>query len=79
MALALWVLRDKPEWSRERILALINGNSPVGVNLDKPIPVLIVYGTAVVEENGEVHFFEDIYGYDAELKQVLAKGYPYPG
>ena len=79
VALALWVLRDKPEWSRERILALINGNSPVGVNLDKPIPVLIVYGTAVVEENGEVHFFEDIYGYDAELKQVLAKGYPYPG
>jgi murein L,D-transpeptidase YcbB/YkuD len=41
--------------------------------------VLILYGTAVVDENGQVHFFDDIYGYDDELKQALAKGYPYPG
>ena len=41
------------------------------VNLDKPIPVLILYSTAVVEPNGDVHFFDDIYGYDAELEQAL--------
>ena len=77
--LAVWVLPDKPEWTRDRIVSAMNGDHPLQVNLDRPIPVLIVYGTAVVLENGEAHFFEDIYGYDAELEAVLAKGYPYPG
>ena len=77
--LAVWVLADKPEWTRERVVAAMNGGQSVQVNLDKPIPVLIVYGTAVVLENGEARFFDDIYGYDTELEQVLAKGYPYPG
>ena len=40
---------------------------------------LILYGTAVVEEDGVTRFFDDIYGYDSELQKVLDKGYPYPG
>jgi len=32
-----------------------------------------------VTEDGIVHFYDDIYGLDAELEKVLAKGYPYPG
>jgi murein L,D-transpeptidase YcbB/YkuD len=79
VGLAQWVLRDKPEWTKERIEAAMNGDHSEQINLAKPIPVLILYGTAVALENGEVRFFEDIYGYDAELKDVLAKGYPYPG
>lgn len=79
VGLAVWVLNDKPEWTRERIIAAMNGDRTLQVNLDNPIPVLIVYGTAVALENGEVRFFDDIYGYDAELERVLAKGYPYPG
>ena len=79
VGLAVWVLHDMPEWTQDRIIAAMNGDHPVQVNLARPIPVLIVYGTAVVPEDGEVHFFEDIYGYDAELEAVLAKGYPYPG
>jgi murein L,D-transpeptidase YcbB/YkuD len=35
----------------------------------------MVYDTAVAREDGEVLFFEDIYGHDAELKQELAKRY----
>ena len=34
--------------------------------------------TGEVEDDGEVHFFDDIYGYDADMQQVLAKGPPYP-
>jgi L,D-transpeptidase YcbB len=45
----------------------------------KPVPVLILYITAVVEEDGSVHFFSDIYGHDKTLAAVLAKGMPYPG
>jgi murein L,D-transpeptidase YcbB/YkuD len=56
-----------------------SGQDNVQVNLTKPLPVLILYGTAVVDPEGNVHFFDDIYGYDGELAKVLAKGYPYPG
>jgi murein L,D-transpeptidase YcbB/YkuD len=51
----------------------------VQVNLARPIPVLILYATAIVDDDGVAHFYDDIYGYDAELEKVLAKGYPYPG
>ena len=70
--LARWVLRGKKEWTPERIHAAMNGDKPVRVDLDQPIPVLIVYGTAVVAENGEVFFLDDIYGLDAKLEKTLS-------
>jgi L,D-transpeptidase YcbB len=79
MALAAWVLRDQPGWTLDRIRAVMKGSQTVQVNLDKPIPVLILYSTAVVEPDGEAHFFDDIYGYDRELEQALAGAYPYTG
>jgi murein L,D-transpeptidase YcbB/YkuD len=78
--LTAWVLRDKPEWSLERVRgAMQTGKDNVQVNLTAPVPVLILYGTAVVDEQNEALFFDDIYGYDADLEKVLARGYPYPG
>ncbi len=78
--LAAWVLRDNQGWPLERIRAAMQtGKDNVQVNLTSPIPVLILYGTAVVDEQNTVHFFDDIYGYDGELEKVLAQGYPYPG
>jgi murein L,D-transpeptidase YcbB/YkuD len=78
--LAAWVLRDKPEWSLDRVRAAMQtGKDNVQVNLTKPVPVLILYGTAVVDEQNQVHFFDDIYGYDGSLEKLLALGYPYPG
>jgi murein L,D-transpeptidase YcbB/YkuD len=77
--LAAWVLRNTPGWNLERVeQAMHEGKDNFRVNLASPIPVLIVYLTAVVEENGDVYFFRDIYKHDATLKKELAKGYPYP-
>jgi len=76
--LAAWVLRDNPRWTPERISAAMNGSTNKEVNLAHPIPVLIVYATVIVLEDGLVHFYDDIYGHDAALEKVLAKGYPYP-
>jgi len=76
--LAAWVLRDNPGWTAERIHAAMNGTETQQVNLAHPIPVLILYGTAIVLEDGLVHFYDDIYGHDAALEKALAKGYPYP-
>ena len=75
--LALWVLKDKPQWNLARIRKAETGAAPLQVDLTQPIPVLIVYSTAVVRENGEVCFFDDIYGHDTSLDALLAKGYPY--
>ncbi len=77
--LAVWVLRENPGWDMERIRAAMNGTPNQQVNLARPIPVFILYGTAVVTEDGIVHFYDDIYGHDAALEKALAKGYPYPG
>jgi L,D-transpeptidase YcbB len=76
-ALAAWVLQSKPEWTPERIQAAMNGEKSVQVNLSSPIPVLILYTTARVDEDGHVDFYDDIYGHDTRLAQALAKGYPY--
>jgi len=76
--LAAWVLRNNPGWTAERIHAAMNGSAPQQVNLTQPIPVLIVYATVIVLSDGVVRFYDDIYGHDASLEKVLAKGYPYP-
>jgi murein L,D-transpeptidase YcbB/YkuD len=77
--MAAWVLRDKPGWTPDRIrAAMANGPDAQQVNLARPIPVLIVYATVVVLDDGLVHFYDDIYGHDAALQKVLAKGYPFP-
>ena len=77
--LAAWALRNNPDWNVERVRAAMQtGPNDVTVKLDRPVPVFIVYATALAYENGEVHFYDDIYGHDAELVQALAKGYPYP-
>ncbi len=76
--LAAWVLRDNPGWTPEQIRAVMNGTTTQQVNLAHPIPVLIFYATVMVLDDGVVHFYDDIYGHDAALEKVLAKGYPYP-
>lgn len=74
--LAVWLLRGVGGWTRERIRAAMNGRETVTVALERPVPVLIVYATAVALEGGEVRFFPDIYGQDAELAALEAKTYP---
>jgi murein L,D-transpeptidase YcbB/YkuD len=77
--LGAWVLRNNPDWTVERVQqGMQSGKDNVTINLVKPVPVFIVYGTALAYENGEVHFTDDIYGHDAKLAAALAKGYPYP-
>jgi len=77
--LTTWVLRNNPGWDKARVQAAMEtGQDNYQVKLSKPIPVLILYGTAVVDDNDQVHFFDDIYGHDATLRRTLAKGYPYP-
>jgi murein L,D-transpeptidase YcbB/YkuD len=78
--LAEWVLRAKPEWSSEKIKATISGDrDDVYVKVDKPITVKITYQTVVAQANGDVYFYDDIYGHDAKLIASLAPATPKGG
>ena len=75
--LVAWVLRNNPGWDLERVKATMNGEkNNIQVNLVTRIPVLIVYGSAAVNEENQIRFFDDIYGYDAELDKALATEHP---
>ncbi len=71
--LAEWVLRGESGWRQDRIVAAMRGTESISVKLTSPIPVMTIYVTAVVAENGEVHFFEDLYGNDAAFERELAE------
>jgi murein L,D-transpeptidase YcbB/YkuD len=71
--LAAWLLREQLEWSREEIQKALAGGGTRSVKLKNPTPVLLLYGTAVVLEDGEVRFFDDIYGIDRVLDDALKK------
>ena len=77
MELAKFVLRDVPDWTEERMREAMAKPRPTNVTLPKPIPVVIVYATAVAKESGEVLFYDDIYGHDRRATALLARGYPY--
>jgi murein L,D-transpeptidase YcbB/YkuD len=75
---ANWVLRENPKWDEESITEAMNtGEDNKTVLLPHPIPVVIFYATAW-SDDGELHFFRDMYGYDADLEKTLDAGRPYP-
>ncbi len=80
--LAVWVLQHgevQGDWALDKVQeAMDSGPDNHTVGLKKPLPIVIFYLTANVEEDGDVHFFDDLYGYDKQLDDVLAKGRPYP-
>lgn len=77
VALAQWLLRDQPRWTRERIEASMAGTSTLRVDLSRPLPVLLFYMTAtVMPEDDALHFADDIYGHDARLVQALVRKRP---
>jgi murein L,D-transpeptidase YcbB/YkuD len=79
LALAAWVLRDRQDWTPDKIDEAMNtGDDNKAVGLKQTIPVTIFYDTAYVEPDGTVDFTRDIYEYDKLLDETLAAGRPYP-
>lgn len=74
--LAEWVLAGTSGWSRERIDAAASGRADVSVPLREPIPVHLLYLTAVSDEAGGVRLIDDIYGRDPSLIAALDRPPP---
>jgi murein L,D-transpeptidase YcbB/YkuD len=78
--LAVWVLQgNSGDWDLDKVNdAMNNGPDNKTLGLKTPLPIVIFYLTAIIAEDGQVHFFDDLYGYDTEMQQVFSKGPPYP-
>lgn len=68
--LAVYLLRDQPEWTAERIKAAMHAGTEEHVELKTPIAIHLVYLTARVDEDGVPQFFRDVYGYDLKQQEV---------
>ena len=71
--LAWWVLDGEPGWDRARLDAVMATDDTTRVWLDDPIPVHILYFTAVADRFGEVRFVHDVYQRDAALIAALER------
>ncbi|HTM23863.1 MAG TPA: L,D-transpeptidase family protein, partial [Vicinamibacterales bacterium] len=71
-ALAEYVLRDQPDWTRDRIEAAMHGGEEKTVKLREPLPVYLGYWTARVAADGILQIRGDLYGIDARQQALLA-------
>lgn len=72
--MAQYLLRNQPEWTPERINTAMNAGTEKYVKLEKPVPVIITYYTAWVDEGGKLNFRDDIYDHDEKLAQKMFLG-----
>ncbi|RYG32587.1 MAG: hypothetical protein EOO01_34090, partial [Chitinophagaceae bacterium] len=66
LEMAKYLLRDKPEWNESRIKQAMNAGTEQYVNLPENVPVYIVYFTTWVDDQGNLHFRDDLYGHDKD-------------
>jgi murein L,D-transpeptidase YcbB/YkuD len=69
--MATYLLRNNPEWTPERISDAMNSGTEKFVKLKDPVPVIITYYTAWVDENGLLNFRDDVYAHDNKLAQKM--------
>lgn len=73
MAMAKYVLGSQPVWTDSAITEAMNRGVERYVRVPRPIPVLIVYQTAVAEPGGALRFYNDVYGHDKVLAEAFEK------
>jgi murein L,D-transpeptidase YcbB/YkuD len=69
--LANYVLRNQPEWTPDKIEEAMDSGKEKFVRVKDPIPVVITYYTAWVDDNGQLNFREDIYNHDETLASKM--------
>ncbi|RYZ48926.1 MAG: hypothetical protein EOO14_21435, partial [Chitinophagaceae bacterium] len=69
--MAQYLLRNNSEWTPEKISAAMNSGDEKYVKLQKPVPVIISYYTAWVDDAGLLNFRDDIYSHDEDLMKKM--------
>jgi murein L,D-transpeptidase YcbB/YkuD len=71
MELAELLLEDQGGWDQQRISKIIETNKTQTVNLSKPLTVLLLYWTIIVDDDGQVNFRKDVYDRDKKILDTL--------
>ena len=69
--LAEYLLKNDPEWTKEKISEAMNSEDEQYVAVKNPVPVFITYYTTWVDENGTLNFRNDIYKHDADIASKI--------
>lgn len=72
--MAQYLLRDQPEWTPGKIEDAMNSGKEKYVKLKNPVPVIITYYTAWVDDNGQLNFRDDIYSHDEDMGSKMFVG-----
>jgi murein L,D-transpeptidase YcbB/YkuD len=69
------VLLQQDGWNREKIDAETASRKTRSVFLSQPLPVLLLYWTAAIGEDGQIHFYNDVYERDQKILTALDSPY----
>ena len=69
--LAQVLLTEDKGWDAQKVEDLIDKGYDSAVNLDHPVPVHTTYFTAVVDDQGKVTSFSDIYALDRKVAPIV--------
>ena len=69
--MALYLLRDQPEYTPEKVDSLMHLDQETWVTLKKPVRVSITYFTAWVDRDGKLNIRKDIYNHDQDMADKL--------
>ena len=75
--LAALLLDNPTKWNQESIKRIIESKRPYTVTLPEHIPVLLLYWTAVVDQDGAVHFKKDPYNRDMAVLEGLEEEFKF--
>jgi hypothetical protein len=69
--LATLLLAEDKGWSAQQVKNLLAKNRSSVVPLNRPLPVHLTYFTAMVDAEGKVQTFADVYGLDSKMGAAL--------
>ena len=76
-AFARLLLDDQTDWDQSRIDRTLESLKTTRVNLTEPLTVMLLYWTAVVNNDGQVIFRKDVYDRDAAVLSALNAGFSF--
>lgn len=75
LELAALLVEGMAGWSRARIEEVIASGSTKVISLERPVPVYLLYSTASLADDGELHFSNDIYRRDPAVLAALDRAF----
>ena len=71
LALAALLLDDPVKYPRSELEAIVRSERTQRINLPSKVPVVIIYLTASVDDDGSLLLYRDIYDRDAQALEAL--------